>query len=143
MRYFDFSEGGLLMTESCLTDYMYIILFMAGGCLTVFLPFVIAYYLRPKTTVYEKTFEAYECGVEPFNQMWDYRFGIPYYLYALIFLAFDVDVLYLFPVATIYNTDKVSNIRGISEFFIFIGILSLAIIYAWVKGVFKWERKIK
>ena len=73
--------------------------------------------------------------------MWDYRFGISYYLYALIFLAFDVDFLYLFPVATIYNTDKISAVRGISEIFIFIGILSLAIIYAWVKGVFKWERK--
>jgi len=131
------------MTESCLTDYMYIILFMVGGCLAVFLPFVISYFIRPKTTEYERSFQAYECGVEPFKQMWDYRFGISYYLYALIFLAFDVDVLYLFPVATIYNTDAVSATRGISELFIFVGILSLAIIYAWVKGVFTWERKIR
>jgi NADH-quinone oxidoreductase subunit A len=116
---------------------------MVGGCLAVFLPFIISYYIRPKTTEYERSLQAYECGVEPFKQMWDYRFGISYYLYALIFLAFDVDVLYLFPVATIYNTDAVSAIRGISELFIFVGILSLAIIYAWVKGVFTWERKIK
>ena len=131
------------MTERCLTEYMYIILFMAGGCLAVFIPFIISYYIRPRTIEYVKSFEAYECGVEPFNQIWDYRFGISYYLYALIFLAFDVDVLYLFPVATVYNTDIISKVRGISEFFIFIGILSLAIIYAWVKGVFTWERKIK
>lgn len=131
------------MTESCLTDYMYILLFMVGGCLVVFIPFIISYYIRPKTTEYLKSFQAYECGMDPFNQMWDYRFGISYYLYALIFMAFDVDVLYLFPVATVYNTDIVSKIRGISELFIFIGILSLAIIYAWVKGVFKWERKIR
>ncbi len=131
------------MTESCLTDYMYIVLFMAGGTIAVFLPFVISYYIRPKTTEYERSFQAYECGVEPFKQMWDYRFGISYYLYALIFLAFDVDVLYLFPVATIYNTDAVSPARGISELFIFVGILSLAIVYAWAKGVFTWARKVK
>jgi NADH-quinone oxidoreductase subunit A len=116
---------------------------MAGGCLAVFLPFIISYYIRPKTTEFERSFQAYECGVEPYKQMWDYRFGITYYLYALIFLAFDVDVLYLFPVATIYNTDAIGKIRGISELFIFVGILSLAIIYAWVKGVFTWERKVK
>jgi NADH-quinone oxidoreductase subunit A len=39
--------------------------------------------------------------------------------------------------------DKVSSIRGIVEFFIFLGILILAVVYAWVKGVFTWERKIK
>lgn len=130
------------MSESCLTEYMYIILFMVGGCLAVFVPFIISHYIRPKTTEYERSFQPYECGAEPFKQMWDYRFGISYYLYALIFLAFDVDVLYLFPVATIYNTDAVGTSRGITEFFIFVGILSLAIIYAWVKGVFTWERKI-
>lgn len=131
------------MTESCLTDYMYILFFMVGGCLVVFIPFIISYYIRPQTTEYIKSFQSYECGMDPFNQMWDYRFGISYYLYALIFMAFAVDVLYLFPVATVYNTDVVSAVRGISELFIFIGILSLAIIYAWVKGVFKWERKRK
>ncbi len=129
------------MTEKNLIDLMYIILFMAGGCLVVFIPFIISYYIRPKIIEYQRSFQPYECGVDPFDQMWNYRFGISYYLYALIFLAFDVDVLYLFPIATVYNTEIVSKTRGITEFFIFIGILSLAIIYAWVKGVFKWERK--
>ncbi|MDA3916358.1 MAG: NADH-quinone oxidoreductase subunit A [Deltaproteobacteria bacterium] len=129
------------MNDSDLINFMYILLFLAGGCITVFIPFVISYFIRPKTIEYQKSFQPYECGVDPFKQMWDYRFGISYYLYALIFLAFDVDVLYLFPIGTIYNTDKIGAVRGISEIFIFIGILSLAIIYAWVKGVFKWERK--
>lgn len=131
------------MPERYLIDYMYILLFMVGGCIVVVIPFVIAYYIRPKTTEYLKSFQAYECGVDPYNQMWDYRFGVAYYLYALIFLAFDVDVLYLFPVATVFNSDVVSPLRGLTELFIFVGILSLAIIYAWVKGVFKWERKVK
>lgn len=130
------------MAESYLLDYMYILLFMVGGCSAVLAPFIIAYFIRPKIKVHKKSFQPYECGADPFNQMWDYRFGISYYLYALIFLAFDVDVLYLFPVATVFNTDKISAVRGVSEFFIFIGILSLAIVYAWVKGVFKWKRKV-
>ncbi len=130
------------MNEIDLVNFMYILLFLVGGFITVFIPFVISYFIRPKTIEYQKSFQPYECGVSPFKQMWDYRFGISYYLYALIFLAFDVDVLYLFPVGAIYNTDKISAVRGISEFFIFIGILSLAVVYAWAKGVFKWEKKI-
>ena len=59
----------------------------------------------------------------------------------ICFLAFDVDVLYLFPVATAF--DKVSAVRGISELLIFVGILSLAIVYAWVKGVFTWPKRRK
>lgn len=120
-------------------DYLYVLLFVAGGFAAAFLPFVIAWLLRPKAVVTARSLQTYECGIEPFNQMWDYRFGISYYLYALIFLAFDVDVLYLFPVAAVF--DKVPGVRGVVEFFIFIGILSLAVVYAWNKGVFSWEKK--
>lgn len=129
------------MKDVLLLDYMYILLFLFGGFIAAFVPFIISWLIRPKTKIYERTFQTYECGVEPFKQMWDYRFGISYYLYALIFLAFDVDVLYLFPVASVFN--KVSGVRGVTEFFIFVGILSLAVVYAWAKGVFTWEKKIK
>jgi NADH-quinone oxidoreductase subunit A len=79
--------------------------------------------------------------MDPYGSAWDIRFNITYYLYALIFLAFDVDILYLFPVAAAFDT--VSGVRGVVELFIFIAILSLAIIYAWAKGVFSWEKKRK
>ena len=79
--------------------------------------------------------------MDPYGSAWDIRFNIAYYLYALIFLAFDVDILYLFPVAAAY--DKVSGMRGVVELVIFIGILTLAIVYAWVKGVFSWAKKRK
>jgi NADH-quinone oxidoreductase subunit A len=77
--------------------------------------------------------------MDPIGSAW-IRFGIVYYLYALMFLAFDVDVLFLFPVAMAYNDGFV--IRDFVELVIFVGILSLAVIYAWKKGVFKWGRKI-
>jgi len=65
------------------------------------------------------------------------QFGVAYYLFALIFLAFDVDVLYLFPVLMAYGKEYV--IRDFIEVGIFAGILSLAIVYAWRKGVFDWR----
>ncbi|PIE70548.1 MAG: NADH-quinone oxidoreductase subunit A [Deltaproteobacteria bacterium] len=127
------------MSETCLIDYMYIFFFLLGGFLAAFTPFIIAHLVRPKTVNYLKTFQTYECGMTPFGNAWDFRYGVAYYLYALMFLAFDVDILYLFPVAEAF--DKISSVRCITEFFIFIGILVLAIVYAWVKGVFTWEKQ--
>jgi len=77
--------------------------------------------------------------MDPIGSAW-IRFGIVYYLYALIFLAFDVDILFLFPVAVAYNSPELAA-RDFVEIVLFVGILSLAIVYAWVKGVFKWEQK--
>ena len=128
------------MTKTALLDYMYIFLFLIVGFIGGFAPFIVNWFIRPKREHLKTSLDTYECGMEIYGKAWDYRYGVAYYLYALIFLAFDVDILYLFPVATAY--DKVSGIRGIVEFFIFLGILALAVVYAWVKGVFTWEKKI-
>ncbi|MBW2502611.1 MAG: NADH-quinone oxidoreductase subunit A [Deltaproteobacteria bacterium] len=103
-------------------------------------PFIIAHIFAPRGTrnISNKTLQFIECGVEPIGGAW-VRFGIVYYLYALIFLAFDVDILFLFPVALAYDSGFV--IRDFVEILIFVSILSLALVYAWKKGVFKWERK--
>jgi NADH-quinone oxidoreductase subunit A len=81
-----------------------------------------------------KTAETYECGMDTIGSAW-VRFGIGFYLFALIFVAFEVDVLYLLPVALVYN-DGTYAWRDLIEVSLFVGILSLAIIYAWHKGVF-------
>jgi NADH-quinone oxidoreductase subunit A len=65
--------------------------------------------------------------------------AVIYYLFALLFLAFDVDVLFLFPVLLAYGKGYVW--RDFIEITIFIGILSLVIVYAWCRGVFTWKRK--
>jgi NADH-quinone oxidoreductase subunit A len=64
-----------------------------------------------------------------------------YYLYALIFVAFSVDVLFLFPVALIYNEKP--GWLDFGEVLLFVGILALVIVYAWKKGVFSWKSKLK
>ena len=128
------------MAEQPILDHLYVVAFFLGGLLMAVGPFIIAHIFAPRSTrsISNKTKQAIECGIEPIGEAW-VKFGIVYYLYALMFLAFDVDVLFLFPVALAYDTDFV--IRDFIEILIFVGILSLALVYAWKKGVFKWERK--
>ena len=96
--------------------------------------------LMPRKTrnTRNKTGQYIECGMEPIGDAW-IRYSAIYYLYALVFVAFAVDVLYLIPVALVYN--RVFAIRDFIEMIIFVGILSLVIVYAWKKGVFEWKRR--
>jgi len=116
--------------QQALTDLLYVFAFFLGGLAFAVGPFVISFLLAPRSTrnTIDKTDQIIECGMEPIGGAW-IRFGIVYYLYALMFLAFDVDVLFLFPVAMAYNDGFV--IRDFVELVIFVGILSLAVIYAW------------
>jgi NADH-quinone oxidoreductase subunit A len=130
------------MDQQILTNIIYVTIFLIGALLFGFGPIIIVKLLSPSShtrNVANKTGQFIECGMEPIGSAW-IRFGIIYYMYALIFLAFDVDVLFLFPVAVAYNSPEFV-IRDLVEIFIFVGILSLALVYAWVKGVFKWEQK--
>lgn len=122
---------------------LWIAAFTLGGLAFALGPIAIVYLFMPLKTrqINNKALQFIECGMDPIGDSW-IRYGVVFYLYALIFLAFDVDVLFLFPVAVAYN-DAIfaSSIRDFIEIVLFIGILSLAIVYAWIKGVFKWERK--
>lgn len=99
------------------------------GALPLILPLLIGPRQRARMT--EST---YECGVDPIGGAW-VRFDIGFYVFALIFVAFEVDILYLFPIALVYED---YGWRGFIEIAIFLGILSLAVVYAWRKGVFRW-----
>ena len=129
------------MTQQSLVDLLYVAAFFLGGLGFAIGPFIIAALLSPRETrnYQQKTGQIIECGITPIGDAW-IKYGINYYLYALIFIAFAVDVLFLFPVALVYDT--VFPVRDFVEMFLFVGILSLVIVYAWKKGVFKWERKI-
>lgn len=128
------------MDQRSITDLLYVAAFCLGGLGFAIGPFIIAILMAPRGTrnISQKTDQLIECGVSPIGDAW-IRFGIIYYLYALIFLAFDVDVLFLFPVAMAY--DGIGAVRGFTEILIFVGILSLALVYAWKKGVFEWKRR--
>lgn len=103
-------------------------------------PLLINKVLGPRTRGHYRG-ESYESGMLPVGSAW-MKFGLAYYLFALIFVAFDVDVVFLFPVAVIYGDPELAAVGGywrdFTEVGIFIGILSLAIVYAYRKGVFRW-----
>ncbi|BDD86766.1 NADH-quinone oxidoreductase subunit A [Desulfofustis limnaeus] len=122
-------------------DILWLTAFILGGLSFALGPILLVYLLMPRKTrqVSGRRDQYIECGMDPIGDSW-IRYGIVFYLYALIFLAFDVDVLFLFPVVLAYN-DEMFVIRDLIEIVLFVGILSLAVVYAWVKGVFKWERK--
>ena len=121
-----------------LQEFSPVLLFIAVAVAFAVVPLVIAYLLAPRTKG-EKTLNIYECGIEPYGSAW-VRFGIHYYVYALIFIAFDVDVLYLFPAALSYA--KGERVHEFYALLMFVLILALAIVYAWGKGVFTWKRRI-
>ncbi len=130
------------MDQVVLTNIIYVTIFLIGALLFGFGPIIIVHLLSPSSHTRQSAGRAeqlIECGMEPIGSAW-IRFGIVYYQYALIFLAFDVDVLFLFPVAVAYNSPAL-GFRDFIEILIFVAILSLAIVYAWRKGVFTWERK--
>ncbi len=126
--------------QSVSTDELiYLFAFFLGGLAFAFGPFVLVYFLSPRWTrnTLDKTGQAIECGMDPIGDAW-IRYSAVYYLYALIFVAFAVDVLFLIPVALVYG--RHFAIRDLVELTIFVGILSLVIVYAWKKGVFEWKR---
>ena len=120
-------------SSQLLVDYFFVLVFVVGGLIFGLIPIVIAALISPRTSGLDK-FSTYESGMTPIGQAW-IQFGVAYYLYALIFLAFDVDVLFLFPVLTAFGSFPW---RDLIEIFIFVGILALAVVYAWCKGVFQW-----
>ena len=128
------------MDNSSLGDLVYVLAFIAGALGLAIAPLVLAVLLAPKRSrmVYQKTLRSIECGMEPIGSAW-IRYGVVYYLYALIFVAFSVDVLFLFPVAVVYN--ETPGWLELGELALFVGILALVIVYAWKKGVFTWKSK--
>jgi len=116
-----------------------ILVFLIVGFLFAATPLVIALFLSPRSRGGDLGMP-YECGMRPLGTSW-IRFGPNYYIYALLFLAFDVDVLYLFPVATYYH--EAGGLISFLKVFVFLAILVLAILYFWAKGVFTWPRRIR
>lgn len=125
-----------MLPKELMTDFLSVALYLLVGIVFAVVPIILSG-LIVKRSAGAKRIETYESGMQTIGSAW-IQFTVVYYIYALIFLAFDVDVLYLFPVALAYGKYAM---RDLVEVVIFVGILSLAIVYAWCKGVFEWEPK--
>ena len=91
--------------------------------------------VSPRSTG-DRAAESYESGEVPIGSAW-IRFDIYYYLFALIFLAFDVEAIFLFPVLLVYR--QIPGLLTFLEVVVFLGILSYAIVYAWKRKLFEWK----
>ena len=84
--------------------------------------------------------QPYECGLDPMDEPYK-RVSIRYYVVALLFLLFDVETLFLYPVASVYR-ERIHMGWGLfvyGELLIFIGILMIGYVYAYKKGALRWE----
>ena len=77
----------------------------------------------------------YECGEEPIGDAW-VQFNMRYYIFALLFVIFDVEIVFLYPWAVVFSQ---LGIIAFMEMMIFIGILVVGLAYAWAKGALKWQ----
>ena len=120
---------------SLLQDYAYVLGFLLVGVGFVLFNYLIPQLISPKSLGARRR-SPYESGEVPIGSAW-IQFDISYYLFALIFIAFDVEVAFLFPVLLVYR--EVGTLTALAELTLFLAILSFAIAYAWKKGLFEWK----
>lgn len=115
------------------SEYAFFGALLLVGIVLGVMPVVIPLFISPRSKG-EKTEETYECGMETIGSAW-IRFDLAYYLFALIFLAFAVAALYLFPVALVYNHEAYVW-RDLVLVTLFLGVMAMSLLYAWWRGVF-------
>jgi len=99
--------------------------------------------LRPSNPQVRKL-STYECGEPAMGSAW-VNFNIRFYIVALIFIIFEVEIAFIFPVASVFRR-WLEGGQGVFAFFeilIFVGILFLGLVYAWVKGDLEWVKKVR
>ena len=79
--------------------------------------------------------EPYECGL-PSDVRSGFRFGISFYLVAMLFILFDVEVIFLYPVAVHLDAE---GVFVLAELGIFVALLAVAFVYVWRRGAFEWK----
>lgn len=123
-----------------LENYFPVFIFIIVGALVGALPMAIGWILAPNRPDSEKL-SPYECGFEAFEDA-RMKFDVRFYLIAILFIIFDLEIAFLFPWATIFkeivDTEAIKWF-GFIEMMVFITILVIGFVYAWAKGALEWE----
>jgi NADH-quinone oxidoreductase subunit A len=119
-----------------LSDYNFVGVFVVVAIIFPFVALGIAWLLRPKKPNPVKT-DTYECGLETIGDTW-VQFRAQYYIYALVFVVFDIEAAFLFPWAVAYGDPGV-KVWAVAEAVLFLGILAVGLVYAWRKGALRWQ----
>ncbi len=120
--------------EMYANNYVIVAIFIALGILLPVAALTIGRLLRPNKPYAEKQ-TTYESGNEPVGEG-HVRFNIRYYLFALMFVVFDVETVFLYPWAVAYNR---LGLFALVEMLIFVALLAIGLIYAWKKKVLQWN----
>jgi len=115
--------------------YRYVIAFLGLGAVLGAVAVLVPRLIAPRG-IGPDTLKTYESGIIPERGAWR-QFSLAYYLYALLYLAVAVDVIYLFPVALVYRT--IGTWQVLVEVLVFVFIIALAVVYSWRTGAFRWE----
>jgi NADH-quinone oxidoreductase subunit A len=118
-----------------LTEFGKILLFFIIGVVFVGLGIVTAKIIRPSNPTKEKQ-TTYECGEEPIGLSW-VKFNVRFYVIALVFLIFEVEVVFLFPWALVF---KSLGWFAFIEMIVFVVILLSGLVYVWAKGDLEWDK---
>lgn len=116
-----------------LRSYLTVVVFAAAAIVMVGAMLGVGSLLRPKRPQPQK-YLTYESGVDPVGSMWS-QSEVRYYFFALLFVMFDVEAVFIFPWATRLEA---YGAFGLVEMIVFIVILALGLLYAWRKGVLRW-----
>ena len=122
------------MPEGYDVNWMVVLLVAGVGLAAVLGMFLASFLMAPKRKSAIKEMP-YECGIEPVPYRWS-QIQIRYYVFAILFLIFDVEAVFLFPWAVVFLE---STSVVFYEMLIFIGILFFGVVYAWRKGVLQWQ----
>ncbi len=120
--------------EAFLIEYLPILLFM-GIALGMGLAMVIASYLLARQRPDSEKVSAYECGFEAFDDARS-KFDVRFYLVAILFIIFDLEVAFLFPWAIALGD---IGLFGFWSMVVFLGLLTVGFVYEWKKGALEWE----
>jgi NADH-quinone oxidoreductase subunit A len=118
-----------------LTEFGKIFIFFIIGAVFVGAGMFASWLLRPRRP-YPGKIAPYECGEDPIGDAW-VRFNVRFYVIALIFLIFDVEVVFLLPWALVYRN---LGLFGFLEMAVFLAILFVGYAYVWVKGDLDWDK---
>jgi len=129
---------------SQLSEFGKIFIYLIMGVLFVLFTFFLGKLVALKKPNPEKL-TSYECGEEPTGNSW-IQFNSRFYVIALVFLLFDVELAFIFPWSTVFSQQELINadpnwgLLSLIEMFIFIGILLIGLVYVWKKGDLNWIR---
>lgn len=116
-----------------LNQWTFIGMFLVLAVLAGAAPIMVARFVAPRKPNAAKN-ETYECGIETVGETW-VQFKVQYYIFALVFVVFDVETVFLFPWAVAYDS---LPLFAVFEGVLFILILAAGLVYAWRKGALEW-----